>query len=790
MASHRRPKRARILSRSWQVVAATLVAAVILVTVQQLWLARTRAIDDAIQQLTHLDMVLAEQAGLAVETVDLILRTTMDPAPERVRANQADIGEVLRRRIAGVRQISALAIADPAGNVVAASRPDLLGPLQPAGMAAVAISRLDPGPGLRISEPLRDPDGRWTALMTRRLTARDGQFAGIVIAYLNLAYFEDFFEAVELHGGSILLHLRNGTVLARYPGAEGVIGSSYAKEPPFAHILAHALAGSVVMASPLDGSWRILSIRALKSFPLAVSVSVDEQRVLAGWWTEVWVFGAAALFGSLGIVGALLHLSRQARDAEVAARLRTMHELARIASLDALTGLLNRTTLTERLERLLAWGEANNTQVALLFLDLDGFKQINDVQGHKSGDAVLRVVAARIAGASASTAAGVARWGGDEFVIIIAADDPPDTGAPSQAVSLAAEILREVCLPVEVDGQTVRLGGTIGLAIYPQDGCTPDALVSAADAAMYAGKQSGGNVVRIYDAALAGAVAASADLERDLRQAMQADALYLVYQPIIEMPGERCAAFEALVRWRDPVRGNVPPAEFIPVAEHAGLIGRLGQWVLERACQEAAAWQQDSAPAVSVNVSLAQVISGELQHDVARALQQSGLPAHQLHLELTESLVGADHLRIVPMLQEVRRMGVRIALDDFGTGFSSLSRLRDWPVSIVKIDKSFVRAMARDGTAVIRATLLVAREYGLYVTAEGVETVEQWRELTGLGVHSFQGFLFSRPLEAADVPAWLDRVSRPVAPRIGGLGWSKLEHSAVLDEPAARQAGE
>ncbi len=783
-----RPRRVRNISWSLQAVTALLVATIVILTVQQLWMARKRTVDDATQQVSRLNMVFAEQTGRAVETVDLILRNTLDLTPDRARANPAEVGAVLARRIAGVRQMSALVIADRAGLVVAASRPDILGPLPPAGMAALTISRFDADNGLRFSEPLRDPDGRWTALMTRRLTGRDGQFAGLAIGYLNLTYFEEFYEAVELDGGAIVLHLRNGTVLVRYPRVDAIVGTSYAQEPPFANVLAHERAGTTVMTSPLDGTRRILSIRALKTFPLAVSVSVDHDRVLASWRKEVWVFGAAALFGSLGLVGVFLHLSRQARNAELAGRLLTMQELARVASLDALTGLLNRTTLTERLERLLAWAEANGTQVALLFLDLDGFKQINDIQGHKSGDAVLRVVAARIADVSASMAADVSRWGGDEFVIITATRAAKDAGAPSQAILLAAEILREVCLPIDVDGQMVRVGGTVGLATYPLDGWTPDTLVSAADAAMYAGKQSGGNVVRTYDPALADSVAVSADLERDLRQAMRDGLLTLAYQPIIEMPGERCAAFEALLRWRDPVRGNVSPAEFIPVAEHAGLIGRLGQWVLEHACLEAATWQQDSAPAVSVNVSLAQVISGELQRDVAKALQQSGLPAHQLQLELTESLVGADYLRIVPVLHAVREMGVRIALDDFGTGFSSLSRLREWPVNIVKVDKSFIHGMARDGTAVIRATLLVAREYGLYVTAEGVETVEQWRELTSLGVQSFQGYLFSRPLDAANVLPWLDRVAQPKVPRLGGLGWATLEQSALLDEPVARAA--
>ena len=349
---------------------------------------------------------------------------------------------------------------------------------------------------------------------------------------------------------------------------------------------------------------------------------------------------------------------------------------------------------------------------------------------------------------------------------------------------LADSILREICRPIDVDGQTVRVGGTIGLATYPQDGLTTESLVSAADAAMYEGKQSGGNTVRVFDPALARAVAASADLERDVRQALHDQSFSVVYQPIVEMPGERCVAFEALLRWTHPIRGNVQPSEFIPVAEHSGLIGRLGQWVLLQACREAATWPREAAMAVTVNVSMAQIFSGELLQDVSAALTDSGLQPHLLHLELTESMVGIDHQRVVPVLQVLRNLGVRIALDDFGTGFSSLSRLRNWPIDTVKIDKAFVRAMTRDGTAVIRATLLIASEYGLKVIVEGVETVEQLRDLSALGVHSFQGYLFSRALAGAEVIPWLVRVAQPAVPKARGFGWHRPEVPRAIEHAA------
>jgi len=552
-------------------------------------------------------------------------------------------------------------------------------------------------------------------------------------------------------------------VLARFPRADAVIGLSYADQPPFAQVLAHAMAGTTLMTNPIDGSTRVLAIQALKAFPLAISVSVDQDRVLVRWWREVRVLGLAGLVAGLGLSGVLLLLARRIRDGALAERLRSAEALALASAMDPLTGLLNRTTLTERLGRMLLEADRAGSQVALLFLDLDGFAQINDAHGHTTGDAVLRAVSDRLA--AQAGVAEVARWGGDEFVIAMPVTSLPVTtpeGVSAEsgeevrsAIAAASRLMESVTLPIDVGGQSVRVGSTIGIAFFPRDGRTQDALIGAADFAMYAGKQAGGDMVRAFDPALARAVANSHLLESELRQALADDMLTLSYQPIIEMPSERCVAMEALLRWRHPTRGTIDPAEFIPVAEHSGLIGRLGQWALERACRDAMTWPGHPAPGVTVNVSMAQISSGLLPAEVEAALAASGLPPGRLQLEITESLVGAEHARIVPVLRQVRELGVQIALDDFGTGFSSLSRLRNWPIDTIKIDRSFTRAMGSGGTAIIRATLLVATEYGLDVTAEGVETREQQTQLVALGIRRLQGYLYSRPLDAGDAARWI-----------------------------------
>ncbi len=749
-----RQKGMRNASRVLELIAAAALLAILGLTALQLQRARAALIDETAEQMSRLDMVFAEQTGRAAETVDVILRDLVDTLPRLLAQNGSNIDATLARRIAGVRQVSAIAVADRNGLVLWASNPALHGRLPPAGTTAVAIHRVDEGDGLRISEPIQDGNGRWTVLMTHRLHTVDGTFGGIVVAFIDLSYFEDFYKAVELReNGSIILHHRDGTVLARFPRADGLIGTSYANQPPFTQVLSRGMAGTVGMISPIDGSERVLAIRALRTFPLAVSVSVDQERVLASWRREVWVFGTAAVLGGAGLVSALLLIAQRARASEMAHRLQAAEQLALMGTLDPLTGLLNRTAMNERLDGLLARAGPSGV-VAVMFLDLDGFKEVNDGQGHRAGDAVLRVVAERLA--QAGGPADVARWGGDEFVIVTAGRSEPGLAAAAAAMAQAQDVLRRVSRPINIGPRTVRIGATIGISIHPADGSTAEALVTAADTAMYAGKQAGGNVVHVHDPALAETMRQSLEIERELRQALKDEALTVSYQPIVDGASRQCVALEALLRWHDPVRGAVSPSVFIPVAEQSGLIGLLGHWTLERACLDATGWPGNPAPAVSVNVSLAQVGSGLLPQTVARALERSGLPACRLHLELTESMVGGDHQRIIPVLQAVRDMGVSIALDDFGTGFSSLSRLRAWPVDTIKIDGSFVRAMATEGTAVIRATLLVANEYGHNVIAEGVETEDQWQLLRQLGVRFIQGYLVSRPMEAHAVAGWLE----------------------------------
>jgi diguanylate cyclase (GGDEF)-like protein len=433
---------------------------------------------------------------------------------------------------------------------------------------------------------------------------------------------------------------------------------------------------------------------------------------------------------------------------EISERQRYADALARLASTDPLAGLCNRITFSERLACMLAETAESNSRLAVLFLDLDGFKQVNDVRGHATGDSVLQQAAGLLV-AHAGDIALIARWGGDEFVLAMRTGE----GAPD-AERLARRLRRCLTRPMKAGLDVVRIDASIGIATFPDDGISQDALIRAADVAMYDAKREGKGRIRLFDRVLAHSMEERHLIEQALREAIGNRELSIAYQPIVSARTGTCEAFEALLRWQHPRRGPINPADFIPIAEQSGQIGTIGRWVLAEACRAAAAWPE-GAPSVTVNVSVAQVLSGTLIADIEAACAASGLPTRRLQVEITESMFVSDHVRVTPILQALRHRGIRILLDDFGTGFSSLAYLGKLPIDVIKIDQSFIRAAEHDGYAVIGAILSIARAMSLDVTAEGVETETQQCTLRQLGVDRLQGYLLGRPMPADAVVAWL-----------------------------------
>jgi diguanylate cyclase (GGDEF)-like protein/PAS domain S-box-containing protein len=438
---------------------------------------------------------------------------------------------------------------------------------------------------------------------------------------------------------------------------------------------------------------------------------------------------------------------------DVTERNRLEGQLRHRAFHDPLTQLANRALFADRVDHALARLARDGRSLAVVVLDLDGFKTINDSLGHTAGDQLLVAAAQRLHNQlrPGDTAA---RLGGDEFAILL-----EDVEELSDATALAERLRDVFSAPFSIAGKQLLVTSSVGVAQNrPGDG--PEELVRNADMAMYRAKADGKSRVRVYEPAMHDAALARLDLEAELRRALHHGQLVLHYQPTVRLADGELCGFEALLRWDHPERGLLPPAEFVPVAEETGLIVEMGRWVLREACAQVRTWQgahPEVAMAVAVNVSPRQLLDPRLAEDVTTVLQATGLPAGSLTIEITESGILADRGGSVARLRELQALGVRVALDDFGTGYSSLSRLRELPIDLLKIDKGFIDGVAEntESTGLVHAILRMAETLALETIAEGVEEQAQADELRRLGAEYVQGYLFSRPLSPEQAEAYI-----------------------------------
>jgi len=431
-------------------------------------------------------------------------------------------------------------------------------------------------------------------------------------------------------------------------------------------------------------------------------------------------------------------------------RLQTESKMRALAYSDPLTGLPNRAHFHDLLACHAASCRKQDQTFAVLVLDLDRFKLVNDTLGHGLGDALLRKTARRLKAALGAHDV-VARLGGDEFAVLQKA-----VAGPEAVHALATRIVELIGRPFLVEGQLVNIGASVGAALAPKDGLEPSQLLRNADLALYKAKADGKGTFRRFDPALDARVRARRNLEADLRRAIAVQEFELHYQPLVDARTGRITAAEALVRWRHPERGLVSPADFIPLAEETGLIGPLGQWVLRTACTQAARWPAHIR--VAVNLSPAQFRDLRLADTVKAALTTSGLAADRLELEITEGVLLADEERTLATLTRLRAAGVSISMDDFGTGYSSLSYLRRFPFDKIKVDQSFVRQLPGDAesAAIVRAIITMGTCLGMAITVEGVETAEQFAFTTAEGCDQVQGYHVSRPLPLAEFLSFVD----------------------------------
>ncbi len=600
------------------------------------------------------------------------------------------------------------------------------------------------GDFLFISKPvIGRASGKWSVQFARKLTDNAGQFAGVVVISLDAARLARNYSELNLGpGGGLALVGDDGILRAGSGMFADLIGK------PFGADGGEAMPETGPPSYPGDAKpgGLVTAERRVDSAPLQVVVAVPNEENNARWLARRYAYYAAALAASILAVFATFAVAIRRHRSEA----RIMY----LARYDALTNLANRRHLGEHLDALFAL-PARERAFALHIIDLDRFKFINDTYGHPFGDIVLKRVADRLL-ALARPSDLVVRLGGDEFAIVQSL-----RFARIEAQALAERICRELAQPFEVGNAKVVIGTSVGIGLATEDASSASELLKSADLALYAAKADDKGGFRFYDAGMTRAVHERADIENGLRWAIDNEELRLFYQPIVCLKEQKTIGYEALIRWIRPELGMVSPLDFIPVAEETGMIVKIGDWVLQRACADIAALHTPMR--VAVNCSPLQFELSDVAASVQGALSRSGLPPDRLEIEITESALMKNNQRVLDQLRRLRAIGVRVSMDDFGTGFSSLSYLERFPITTIKIDRSFVQKLGeRDGArATIRAIVELATSYKMAALAEGVETEGQLKALVELGCVLAQGYLFGKPRPIYEI--WQSQAFPPIS---------------------------
>ena len=587
----------------------------------------------------------------------------------------------------------------------------------------------------------------WTLQITRRLNYPDGSFAGVVVVSEDPAYFtNDFYNNAAIgKDGVISVVSDNGVILARRTGSTSQTPGTFSAAGTYP-IGRHV---SGVYDDPIDGISRIVSYRHIDGYPLGVMVGLSETEELADYYHTRNVYlmmggfitlALIAFFGvSTGLISKLL-----GRESE----------MVDLVEYDVLTELPNRYHTLKLLRQEV--GQATYVgRLALLYIDLDNFKTVNDTLGHNAGDAVLQMTAIRLED-TVGDAGMLARIGGDEFVVVMRGDHVEEA-----ATRLAESIEQTLREPFDLQGTAFVLHASIGIALHTIADESEIDLLKKADLAMYSAKDAGKGCYAFYSPALSHRADHLMKWEQQLRVALAEGQLFLAYQPKIDLTHKCIAGFEALVRWDHPTQGLISAGDFIPVAESTGLIVPIGDFVLESACRQLGLWQRQGhgSLTLAINISSVQFWRGDILDTVSRCLREFNVPPYRLELEITETAMMEYPDLVSEKIFALKRLGVRIALDDFGTGYSSLSYLNRFAVDTLKVDKSFVQAIPHDRSVCVMVSAIIglARSLGLTVVVEGTETDEQIAWLASVGHVEAQGFFFSRPVPASDIAALIEK---------------------------------
>jgi diguanylate cyclase (GGDEF)-like protein len=760
---------------------------------------RKTEVRDQENQLRNLSLILAEQAERSFESVDLVVLSVAERIAAGGVADEASLDQgmaghdvylLLREKISGVPQLAAVTVIDRKGKLTNSSRTWPTPDINVSDRDYFRALQEDPNRKSYISQPEQNRiTGAWMIFLARRVSGANGEFLGIILGAIEPRYFEDFYRAISLGSRSTMaLQRLDGVMLVRFPPTD-TIGKVFANSQS---LMPDGISGTSRSLSPIDGQMRLKAAHRLTSYPVLALTTMTEEAAMADWRAMARLIALGALGCAIAIAIAGFAFGRQwkqqallagaraelQRQQDRAAAMTTAAEVAQAtaaqmtysAEHDFLTGLPNRILLNDRISHAIALAQRHGKAVAVLFMDLDGFKHINDSLGHAIGDKLLQSIAERLV-ACVRRSDTVSRQGGDEFVVLLSEVEETEGAAVAagrivQAVAgahlidqhelhvqvaiAAGGMLEMVAKPHPIDHHDLYVTASIGVSLYPDDGMDADTLIQNADIAMYQAKEDGRQGYQFFEPEMNARAVERQYIEECLRRALERNEFALHYQPIIDLKTGAISGAEALIRWTHPTRGMIPPVQFIPVAEDCGLMLPIGKWVLREACRQTQAWVEDglAVGTIAVNVSALEFRSENFVESLLAILSETGLDPRLLKLELTESMLMKRPETAAFLLQTLRERGVRVAIDDFGTGYSSLAYLQTFPLDALKIDQSFVRQIGTAGadTSIVTAVIGMAQGLKLRVIAEGVETLEQLEFLRAHRCEAAQGYYFSRPV--------------------------------------------
>lgn len=695
--------------------------------------------------LANLALALQERTDSVFQSIESVLRDVVGRIPQAsLKADEFDgfaASKATKAVLAGAScslpQIVRIDLVNARGRIVGSSIPrPLADPIYLTDTSYYQALSTDASLTLYLSEPMRvRATGKRVLSLARKIKDAEGNFLGIIVSTIDLSHFEKIYkEHLRTRSLAIALYRRDGIILAHSPIAERAIGRRVWKpNTPLQRMIAKNSPTLIRDVSWIDKKERLVALQPLANYPGGIAVSRTVSELMAGRRLEARLIGFIAYLMGVAIDTANMLGLKHVRTGILRAASESY-----LSRHDILTKLPNRLHFAEELKRAFLTSQRSGADFALLLLDLNRFKDINDTYGHGAGDEIIQAVARRLRERLRKSDF-IARIGGDEFAII----QRPVRGR-QEVTDLVTLIQAAMKVPCTAANTEIDVGLSIGVAIASSDGKTSTELMRSADIALHAAKSDPDSSYRLYDANIKDSRAERRALEGALKNAIENKELELFYQPILDLTTNQMWGCEALVRWRHPTKGMISPLQFIPTAEESGLIGPIGDWILEEACSTAMTWGLPLK--VAINLSPVQFKRRDVFASVKKALKISGLPAHRLVLEITESVKLTEEATAT--LKQLKGLGVSIALDDFGTGYASMSYLRSFPFDKIKIDQSFVRGMmdSSDSRAIIKATIGLANDLRMSTTAEGVETEEQLNALRSAGASQAQGYLIAKPM--------------------------------------------